>query len=64
MTEDHHADTRTESNRLRKLGTGLVTDSFGEARYDPISPTRGRATQDIFIGGWARLLTLEGQWKC
>lgn len=37
MTEDHHADTLTESNRLRKLGTGLVTDSFGEARYILIS---------------------------
>lgn len=33
MTENHHADSRLESTRLRKLGTGLVTDSFGEARY-------------------------------
>jgi len=34
MTEDHHAETRGEAARLRRLGgTGLITDSFGEARY-------------------------------
>ncbi|KAF8306045.1 protein serine/threonine phosphatase 2C [Clavulina sp. PMI_390] len=42
MTEDHHADTRLESARLRKLGTGLVTDSFGEARWmGAVANTRG-----------------------
>jgi hypothetical protein len=32
MTEDHHAETHLEATRLRRLGGGLVTDSFGEAR--------------------------------
>jgi protein phosphatase PTC6 len=33
MTENHHAETRGEAARLRRIGTGLVTDSYGEARY-------------------------------
>lgn len=32
MTETHHPESRTESNRLRSVGAGLVTDSFGESR--------------------------------
>lgn len=33
LTENHHADARVEAIRLRKMmGTGLITDSFGEAR--------------------------------
>lgn len=30
LTEAHHPDSRVESERLRVVGTGLVTDSFGE----------------------------------
>ncbi|KAI0694866.1 protein serine/threonine phosphatase 2C [Cytidiella melzeri] len=34
MTENHHADTRIEANRLRRsMGSGLILDSFGEARW-------------------------------
>ena len=34
MTENHHAETRVESIRLRRMmGSGLITDSFGEARW-------------------------------
>jgi len=32
MTENHHADTRVESIRLRRMGSALVTDSFGDSR--------------------------------
>ncbi|KAG8969967.1 hypothetical protein FRC03_012420 [Tulasnella sp. 419] len=42
MTEEHHADTRGEQARLRKMGQGIVTDSFGEARYmGALANTRG-----------------------
>ena len=35
MTEDHHPDTRIEAHRLRRnMGSGLILDSFGEARYE------------------------------
>ncbi|GAA6018856.1 hypothetical protein JCM8202_002261 [Rhodotorula sphaerocarpa] len=33
LTETHHADSRTESERLRTSGTGIITDSFGESRW-------------------------------
>ncbi|KAF7436656.1 hypothetical protein PC9H_003489 [Pleurotus ostreatus] len=34
MTENHHADSRVESARLRKMmGSALITDSFGESRW-------------------------------
>lgn len=33
LTENHHADSRTESERLRTSGTGIITDSFGESRW-------------------------------
>lgn len=33
MTENHHADTRVESIRLRRMGSALVTDSFGDSRW-------------------------------
>ncbi|KAF8898867.1 phosphatase 2C-like domain-containing protein [Infundibulicybe gibba] len=33
MTENHHADARIESTRLRRMmGSSLITDSFGESR--------------------------------
>ncbi|KAA1084125.1 hypothetical protein PGT21_018346 [Puccinia graminis f. sp. tritici] len=33
LTEHHHPDSRVESDRLRRIGTGLITDSFGESRW-------------------------------
>ncbi|GJE85742.1 protein serine/threonine phosphatase 2C family protein [Phanerochaete sordida] len=34
MTENHHPDTRIEAHRLRRtMGSGLILDSFGEARW-------------------------------
>ncbi|KAJ7092607.1 protein serine/threonine phosphatase 2C [Mycena epipterygia] len=34
MTENHHADARVESIRLRRMmGSSLMTDSFGESRW-------------------------------
>jgi hypothetical protein len=34
MTEKHHPDARVESIRLRRtMGSSLITDSYGEARY-------------------------------
>lgn len=32
MTEKHHAESRVEAARLRRLGQALITDSFGETR--------------------------------
>ena len=32
LTSTHHPDSRRESDRLRRVGAGLVTDSFGESR--------------------------------
>ncbi|MBW0545398.1 hypothetical protein O181_085113 [Austropuccinia psidii MF-1] len=33
LTQKHHPDSRIESERLRKIGTGLITDSFGQSRW-------------------------------
>lgn len=33
LTERHHADSRVEAARLRRLGAGTITDSFGESRW-------------------------------
>lgn len=33
LTETHHAETRGESARLRRMGTSRVMDSFGESRW-------------------------------
>lgn len=33
LTTYHHPDDRSESERLRKMGAGMITDSFGEARW-------------------------------
>lgn len=36
LTEKHHADSRTEASRLRRLGAvkgGSVVDAFGESRW-------------------------------
>ncbi|EFP77080.2 uncharacterized protein PGTG_03036 [Puccinia graminis f. sp. tritici CRL 75-36-700-3] len=33
LTEYHHPDSRVESDRLRRIGTGLITDSFGESPW-------------------------------
>ncbi|GAA93670.1 uncharacterized protein L969DRAFT_96694 [Mixia osmundae IAM 14324] len=42
LTENHHPDSRVEAERLRRIGTGLVTDSFGESRWGgALANTRG-----------------------
>jgi len=43
MTENHHADARVESIRLRRMmGSALITDSFGESRWmGALANTRG-----------------------
>ncbi|EPQ60550.1 protein serine/threonine phosphatase 2C [Gloeophyllum trabeum ATCC 11539] len=43
MTDIHHADTRTEAMRLRRMmGQALITDSFGEQRWmGALANTRG-----------------------
>ncbi|KAA1074483.1 hypothetical protein PGT21_007332 [Puccinia graminis f. sp. tritici] len=33
LTKYHHPDSRVKSNRLSRIGTGLITDSFGESRW-------------------------------
>ena len=33
LTTYHHPDDRSEAERLRKMGAGMITDSFGEARW-------------------------------
>jgi hypothetical protein len=33
MTANHHADERGESSRLRRVGGGMVMDSFGDTRW-------------------------------
>ncbi|SNX87595.1 related to protein phosphatase 2c [Melanopsichium pennsylvanicum] len=33
LTTYHHPDDLSESERLRKMGAGMITDSFGEARW-------------------------------
>ncbi|CAH7688528.1 hypothetical protein BY996DRAFT_4557722, partial [Phakopsora pachyrhizi] len=33
LTQDHHPDLRIESERLRRIVSGLITDSFGEFRW-------------------------------
>ncbi|KAN0060598.1 Protein phosphatase 2C 6 [Thecaphora frezii] len=33
LTNYHHPDDRSESERLRRMGAGMITDSFGEARW-------------------------------
>jgi len=48
MTENHHADAREEATRLRRIGTGLVIDSFGEARWmGAVANTRGLGDTDF-----------------
>lgn len=42
LTENHHPDSRVESERLRQSGTGILTDSFGESRFGgTLANTRG-----------------------
>ena len=33
LTTYHHPDDQSEAERLRKMGAGMITDSFGEARW-------------------------------
>ncbi|KAK8858752.1 hypothetical protein IAR55_002981 [Kwoniella newhampshirensis] len=43
LTEKHHAESRVEASRLRRMGAGLlVSDSFGESRWmGVVENTRG-----------------------
>ncbi|BGP13459.1 Protein phosphatase 2C 6 [Rhodosporidiobolus nylandii] len=42
LTQAHHPDSRTEMERLRTTGTGVITDSFGESRWGGmLANTRG-----------------------
>jgi len=42
LTDAHHPDSRVESDRLRRTGTGIITDSFGEMRWGGgLANTRG-----------------------
>ena len=40
MTTDHHPSTPSETTRLRRWATSLVTDSFGESRLSGLANTR------------------------
>ncbi|KAK7059069.1 Protein phosphatase 2C 6 [Paramarasmius palmivorus] len=48
MTENHHADARGESIRLRRMmGSSLITDSYGESRWmGALANTRGLGDLD------------------
>lgn len=43
LTEKHHAESRVEASRLRRMGAGLlVSDSYGESRWmGAVENTRG-----------------------
>lgn len=64
MTEDHHAEARGESARLRRLGgSGIISDSFGETRY-----VENRALPRIIVtlclpDGWEHWQTREGEFR-
>ena len=52
MTENHRAEGRIESVRLRRMmGTGVIADSFGDARCVQYV-SRGTRKFDSFEGGW------------
>lgn len=55
LTANHHADERTEETRLRRVGGGIVTDSFGDTRWmGALANTRW------WVGGcpaWKSLIT-------
>ena len=55
MTENHHADARVESIRLRRMMGGLTTDSFGEVRlgFNAIRCCLQRLIHVACAGGWA-----------
>ncbi|KAH8835278.1 phosphatase 2C-like domain-containing protein [Flagelloscypha sp. PMI_526] len=62
MTEEHHADARVESARLRRMmGTSLVMDSFGESRLGDLNYKKFGVTAEPDI----RHKLLEGtDWAC
>ncbi len=53
LTEKHHAESRVEAARLRRLGAGLITDSFGESRWvSLVTGVRGeRLTPNVQVDG-------------
>ncbi len=61
MTERHHADARVESIRLRRtMGSSLITDSYGEARYFKSQTFFYYHRYNNFSGGWVHWKTHEG----
>lgn len=61
MTENHHADARVESIRLRRMmGSALIADSFGETRYLLFNPVFHYSLNYV-IDGWVLLPILEGR---
>ena len=49
MTENHHAEARVESVRLRRMMGGLTTDSFGEVRYASLSWSYSRGLAHFLL---------------
>ncbi|CAH7668673.1 phosphatase 2C-like domain-containing protein, partial [Phakopsora pachyrhizi] len=42
LTQDHHPNLRIESEWLRRIGSGLITNSFGKSRWgETLANTRG-----------------------
>jgi protein phosphatase PTC6 len=74
MTTNHHADTPVESTRLRRMmGSSLITDSFGEARwmgalentrglgdlkFKPFGVTPEPEVRSKFLEGWVNMPTV------
>jgi hypothetical protein len=60
MTENHRAGGRIESVRLRRMmGTGVIADSFGDARCVQ-SVFHGTPEVDQLEGGWVPSKILGG----
>lgn len=60
MTANHHADERGESTRLRRVGGGLVIDSFGDTRWmGSLTNTRGCGHINRFDGNLTSVLASE-----
>ena len=62
MTEVHRAEGRVESTRLRRMmGTGLITDSFGDARHAPLSLDDLFLIRIFIVDGWVYSRIPEGK---
>ena len=63
MTENHHAEARVESVRLRRMMGGLTTDSFGEVRYVFLSWSYPRDVAYTSVGGGWGLWPTPAAWE-